>query len=104
MTFSGDVYGFLSHQGERVDGKALLDASQLSRLKFGSAVVKKQRCDPINTVITPYFKIKDKPARIPRMQIPLNVSDCSLDTILFPLDSIWDDLGDIGLQYRLDQL
>ena len=104
LTFSGDVYGFLNHQGERVDGKALLDASQLSRLKFGSAVVKKQRCDPINTVITPYFKIKDKPARIPRMQIPLNVSDCSLDTILFPLDSIWDDLGDIGLQYRLDQL
>lgn len=43
LTFSGSLYGFLDHQGERVDSKALLDTTQLSKLPFGTAIVKK--CD-----------------------------------------------------------
>lgn len=104
MTYSGDLYGFVNHKGGRIDGKALLDPTQLARLPFGSAVVKKQRCDPIITVITPYYKIKDKPARIPRLQLPFDVNNCDLQTILFPFEPIWDSLGELGMQYRLDKL
>ena len=104
LTFSGSLYGFIDHQGEHVDRKALLDTTQLSKLPFGTAIVKKMRCEPIRTNITPYHLIENKPPRIPVENLPIRNHNIDLSAVLYPYDELWDSLGVIGNQYRLDKL
>lgn len=104
LTFSGSLYGFLDHQGERVDSKALLDTTQLSKLPFGTAIVKKMRCEPIKTNITPYHLLTNKMPRIPIDELPIKSRNIDLSAAMYPYDELWDSLGVIGYQYRLDSL
>lgn len=104
LTFSGSLYGFLDHQGERVDSKALLDTTQLSKLPFGTAIVKKMRCEPIKTNITPYHLLPNKMPRIPIDELPIKSRNIDLSAAMYPYDELWDSLGVIGYQYRLDSL
>lgn len=104
MTFSGNLHGFLNSQRETVDRKSLMDINQLSRLPFGTTIVKKMRCNPIMTKITPYHTLADKPPRVLRRELPYKHEEISLPQVLFDLNIIWDNLGLIGEQYRLDKL
>ena len=104
LTFSGSLYGFLDHQGERVDSKALLDTTQLSKLPFGTAIVKKMRCEPIKTNITPYHLLPNKMPRIPIDELPIKSRNIDLSAAMYPYDELWDSLGVIGYQNRLDSL
>ena len=104
MTFSGNLHGFLNSQRETVDRKALMDINQLSRLPFGTTAIKKMRCNPILTKITAYHTLEDKPQRVLRRELPYKHNEIKLDEVRFDLRVIWDNLGLIGEQYRLDKL
>ncbi len=104
LTFSGNIHGFLDSQRETVDRKALLDENQLSRLEIGEAIILKQRCSPVRTKITPYHLLPYIPSRIPRLEIPIETTDIRLSDVIYPLDDVWDSLGEIGMRYRMDAL
>lgn len=57
-TYSGSLDESLSHQNVNIKSRKLKTAAELSVLKFGEAITKRQRCYPIITRFKPFYKLK----------------------------------------------
>lgn len=90
-TYSGKLSEIVSHQNLNVDKKTLMSATRLSRLKFGEAVIKRQRCYPIRTKFTPFYKLNA--SATPIDEIPLDIDKRSLKECMLSFDEIWDSIG-----------
>lgn len=89
-TYSGKLSELESHQNLNIDKKTLMSATQLSRLEFGEAVIKRQRCYPIRTKFTPFYKLNAKVTRID--EIPLAIDKRSLKESMLSFDEIWKSI------------
>lgn len=110
--FADQSFMYLAKQARKYQGGKLPrkieyiydEFGQMTKLPFGTAIVKKMRCEPIRTNITPYHLIENKPPRIPVENLPIRNHNIDLSAVLYPYDELWDSLGVIGNQYRLDKL
>lgn len=85
-SYSGKLNEFLNSQNINVKGRRLLTATELSVLEMGETVVKRQRCYPIFTKFTPWYKL-GLPI-IPLDKIRIKFKEIKLEEILFPFSLI----------------
>lgn len=83
-TYSGDVDKGIKHQSTNIRGRPLLTAEELSRLEFGEAIIKRQRCYPIRSKFTPFYKFGIP--ETPLSEIPLQHHNINLQDIMIPFD------------------
>jgi len=83
-TYSGTVGEWVKNQSINYKARALLTATEVGRLKYGEAIIKKQRTYPLRTKFTPFHKLKIPVT--PIKKIPIKVVRKKLADILFPLD------------------
>ncbi len=83
-TYSGDLDKGIKHQSTNIRGRALLTAEELSRLEFGEAIIKRQRCYPIRTKFTPFYQFGIPETQL--SEIPLQHNNIDLQDIMIPFD------------------
>lgn len=90
-TYSGELSAFVKNRNINVDAKPLMSATQLSKMKFGETIIKRQRSEPIKTKFEPFYKLKIKPTMI--KDIPLDLQPVNLSDALFPLELFYDEIN-----------
>lgn len=96
-TYSGELSAFVKQRNINVDGKQLLNATQLSKMQFGETVIKRQRSEPIKTKFEPFYKLGIEPTSI--NDIPIELRSVSLEEQMFPIKMFydlidWDNIAD----------
>lgn len=91
-TYSGELSTWLSHQNLSVEGQALMTASELSNMPFGSAITKRQRCFPIKTKFEPFYKLKIPSRSVDNIAKSMELIDRPLEETIFPMDILWTPL------------
>lgn len=87
-TYSGELSAWLKNRNVNVEAKPLMTATQLSKMKFGETVIKRQRAEPIKTKFEPFYKLKIKPTSIYDVEMDLQKVD--LNDTMFPISMYYD--------------
>ena len=91
-TYSGDLTTWLNHQSGVVDSAPLMTATELANMPFGSAVTKRQRCYPIKTLFTPYYKLKLPVTTLSAIAEKMDLKDIPLSKTIYPMYKLWQPL------------
>ena len=89
--YSGQLSEGIKSRSINVEGVPLMTAAELSEMKFGEAVIKRQRKMPIRTKFEPFYKLNIKPKPIDEMNI--DIQNVSLSDVIYDFDRIWDEIG-----------
>ncbi|WP_177219611.1 VirD4-like conjugal transfer protein, CD1115 family [Ruminococcus albus] len=91
-TYSGKLSEFVEHQNLVVEGRALMTASELSTMPFGSAVTKRQRMYPIKTRFEPFYRLNIKITSQEDIAKDCNLIDMPLSDTIFDMELLWKPL------------
>lgn len=91
-TYSGKISDFVDNQNLVVEGQALMTASELSTMPFGSAITKRQRLYPIKTKFEPFYKLKIKPTTQDEIAKDMKLLDLPLSDTIFDMELLWKPL------------
>lgn len=91
-TYSGKLSEFVEHQNLVVEGQALMTASELSTMPFGSAITKRQRIFPIKTKFEPFYKLGIKTTSQDDISKDMNLIDLPLSVTIFDMEILWKPL------------
>ena len=91
-TYSGKLSEFVEHQNLVVEGRALMTASELSTMPFGSAITKRQRMYPIKTKFEPFYRLKIKITTQEDIAKDCKLIDMPLSDTIFDMELLWKPL------------
>ena len=85
-TYSGKLNETWNSENINYNSRPLLNSTEVEKLEFGEALVKRQRVYPLRTKFTPFFTLGIPIT--PIAEIPLQTNNIKLSDILFPLNVI----------------
>lgn len=91
-TYSGKISDFVDNQNLVVEGQALMTASELSTMPFGSAITKRQRLFPIKTKLEPFYKLKIKATTQDEIAKDMELIDLPLSDTIIDMELLWKPL------------
>lgn len=90
-TYSGALSEWLKNRNINVEQRPLMTGTQLSRMKFGETVIKRQRSQPIKTKFKPFYKLKIPVT--PIVEIPIELQKRELADKIYPYIDFWYFIG-----------
>lgn len=88
-TYSGTIGEWVKNQNVNYKGRALMTHTEVEKLEFGEALVKRQRTYALRTKFTPLYELNIPITDI--KDIPLLKNSSKLQDILFPFDVLDED-------------
>lgn len=91
-TYSGKLQDWIDQRSLVVEGQALMTASELSTMPFGSAITKRQRMYPIKTKFEPFFKLGIPLSSLDTISRSMTLLDIPLSDTIFDMSILWRPL------------